>query len=675
MPIYELVCAATSRLPALAALSATLSNAAALTSTSALGLLAALVLLLSMGALGVALLRRFARLLDPLEQIAYGAPLGVVIASLALLALACLFGQLSLLMVVAIEVAAALAAGLIWPDWQMLRQFRLRHLGEQPTSGIVAADQRSRWLSVGVLPLLVLGGFALRWALFWAGGLNYTADGLWAGHVNIWGDWPQHLGDVTSFAYSANFPPMHPRLVGHHYDYHYLAALTSAASVTLGVDPATSLTLHSFIFSLLGLLGLYAFARRLTGDRGVAALVLILFLLGGGLGWVLTAADINASHDLLGTLRQQPWNATRLGQANFRWENMYFAFIMPQRGYLYGMPLGLLCLTLLLIGVERNEARWFGLAGIVAALLPLAHLSTLLSLALITPFLFLLFPSRWWLLFFGVWVLLAVPQLYIQQGGERGATAALRLQVGWIAKPDSWLWFWLKNLGAFLPLLLVALTQPDLLSVRAWRFLWGFMPVFALANLVVFQPWDWDNHKVLVYWFLAVAILVAALLMQTWRQQRSIVVRGLLVVVVLTMTLSGLLVNLHQLLGLSRYQLANTEEIMLADLVRTQTPERAVFAAGIQNNHPVPMLTGRRVVMSYPGWLWTHGIDVAERERDLREIYALGERTDALLKQYGVDYVVIGPGERNDLAANTAAFQARYPVVISTPNYQVFDVR
>ncbi|MBV9791028.1 MAG: hypothetical protein JOZ51_22730 [Chloroflexi bacterium] len=670
----DLVCAATGRLPAFAAAIFVLSDSAVLQRSSMLGLLAALALLLAMGALGVALLRRLARLLDPLEQLVYGVPLGVVIASLVLLALAILFG-LSPLLVAAIGVGSVLAAALIWPDWRSLRGLGMHRFGEQPSSGIVAVQPRTIWPALGLLPLLVLGGFALRWALFWAGGLNYTADGLWAGHVNIWGDWPQHLGDVTSFAYSANFPPMHPRLVGHPHDYHYLAALTSAAWVTLSVDPATSLTLHSFLFSLLVLGGLYAFARRLTGDRGVAALMLILFLLGGGLGWLLTIADLRASDTPWATFWQQPWNASRQGQANFRWENMYFAFIMPQRGYLYGMPLGLLCLTLLLIGVEQSAARWFGLAGIVAALLPLAHLSTLLSLALITPFLFLLFPSRWWLLFFGVWVLLAVPQLYIQQGGERGATAALRLQIGWIAKPDAWLWFWLKNLGAFLPLLLVALTQPDLLPKRVWLFLWGFMPAFAIANLVVFQPWDWDNHKVLVYWFLAVSILVAALLMQTWRRQRSPVVRGLLVVVVLTMTLSGLLINLHQLLGRSRYQLANTEEIALAELVLTQTPADAVFAVGIQNNHPVPMLTGRRVVMSYPGWLWTHGIDVTERERDLREIYAFGERATALIEQYGVDYVVIGPGERNELAANVAAFQSRYPVMISTPNYQVFDVR
>ena len=34
------------------------------------------------------------------------------------------------------------------------------------------------------------------------------------------------------------------------------------------------------------------------------------------------------------------------------------------------------------------------------------------------------------------------------------------------------------------------------------------MALFAAVNLVVFQPWDWDDHKLLVYWFLAVALVV-----------------------------------------------------------------------------------------------------------------------------------------------------------------------
>ena len=55
-----------------------------------------------------------------------------------------------------------------------------------------------------------------------------------AGHVNIWGDWPVHLGIVSSFAYGANFPPQHPRFADHAFAYHYLSDLTAAARWSWG---------------------------------------------------------------------------------------------------------------------------------------------------------------------------------------------------------------------------------------------------------------------------------------------------------------------------------------------------------------------------------------------------------------------------------------------------------
>jgi uncharacterized membrane protein len=100
-----------------------------------------------------------------------------------------------------------------------------------------------------------------------------------------------------------------------------------------------------------------------------------------------------------------------------------------------------------------------------------------------------------------------------------------------------------------------------------------------------------------------------------------------------------------------------------------------VFAVGLQHNHPVPMLAGRRVVMSYPGWLWSQGMDYAQRERDLRAMFALGPRTPELFEVYGVDYVVIGPEERTRLGANLEAYRARYPRVVRTIQYEVFVVR
>jgi hypothetical protein len=178
----------------------------------------------------------------------------------------------------------------------------------------------------------------------------------------------------------------------------------------------------------------------------------------------------------------------------------------------------------------------------------------------------------------------------------------------------------------------------------------------------------------LLYWFLAVSILVATLVSKVWRTHRAPVVRVLVGGVVASMLLSGVLINLHQLLGKDRVRLLTPEELRLAEAVRNATPPHAVFVVGLQPNHPIPVMAGRRVLMSYPGWLWAEGHDVGQREQDLRAIYALDANAPQLLKDYRVDYVVIGPFERDQLAANVAAYRKRYTAIIKTDKYEVFAV-
>ncbi len=626
-----------------------------------------------MGVLGMVVLRRTASFLNTLELVAYGVPLGVVCASLLLLAIAWFTGLHSLL-VILVGVACIVGTLLLWPsDWR-LASVRAIMPRLQPTNNFVA--QRTRWLpdNFAWIPALVIGAFTLRWIVLWSGALTINDDGLWAGHTYIWGDWSLHMGDTAAFGYGDNFPPTYPRLANAPHNYHYLVSLTAAALVQLGLDMTVALPMQSFLFSVLILLGVYAFARRLTQDKTIAALTLALFFLGGSLGWMLTIGEMNTNRSIMGTLFDRPWDASRQEMANFRWPNVYFSLILPQRGYLYGLPLGLLVVTLLYEAIQTHKRYLFIIAGCVAGLLPFAHLSTLLALALVTPFLFLLFPSRQWLLFFTVWIVLAVPQLYLQQAGGSGAAGAARVQLGWVASSDNWLWFWLKNLGWFLPLLALAIAMRTLVSVLAYRFLLAFMPIFVIANVVVFQPWDWDNTKIFVYWFLATCVLVSSLLVRTWRTQSSPVSRTLLISVVLSMTLSGVLVNLSQLLGKDRHQMFSAEELQVAEEVRRYTSPHALFVVGLQPNHPVPVLAGRHVVISYPGWLWSGGFDAAQEERDVRSIYKFEPGAELLLAQYGVDYVVIGPNERNELAANLEAFRQGYQRVIATPNYEVFAV-
>lgn len=644
--------------------------------------LASLVLLAALAAPGIAVLGRAVPWLTPLERFAYGAVLGLVVGTLAYLPLATLLGFTAGLVwaVAVLGVAVAAAVGR-----EGLRRVARggadpRALAERIRQAVM--DLRDRIDPIGYL---VVGAFVVRWALLWTSAMTVEPDGLWAGHEYLWSDWPTHLGIVSAFAYGNNFPPEHILYAGLPLSYHHLSDLTPAAMVVLGMTPWDALSLHSFVLSVVVALALYAFVRRLSGSRAAASLALVLVFLGAGLGWVATAARVDASHDLLGTLLNAPWDRQAQDTLHIRFFNPYLAFLMSQRAYLYGMPLALLVVTLLIRAAARRSRRTFVAAGIVGGFLPLAHLPTLLALAMTTPFLvFLLAPRPWrlreipwldWILFHVVWVLVALPQLFAQLGGGAGALSAFRIELGWVAAPDPWWWFWLKNLGLFAPLLLIALVTPRVLPPRGRRAMVAFMPIFAIANVAVFQPWDWDNHKILIYWFVAVAILVAALLVRIWRRHGSLTVRFLLAGAVVTMILSPSLENLNQLEGHTEFRMLTTEQLTLAAEIRAVTPPRALMVTGMGHHDPVMMLTGRRLLMGYWGQLWVSGIPYQQRQREVQAILALGPGATDLMRHYGVGYVVIGADDVSQGGANLTGYEARYPVVARTAHYEVFDVR
>jgi hypothetical protein len=668
-------------------------------------LIAPLLLLAALALPGVAALVRFAPFLTPLERLAHGAVLGIVAGTLAMLPLGTLLGFSPLVLV-------ALAVGSVVLGVWLLAGSRIADAFPRRPEDLVAAFSER----VDIIGFAIVGLFAVRWVALWTSAMTVDGAGMWAGHEYLWSDWPTHLGIVSSFAYGDNFPPQHTLFAGLPMSYHFLSDLTPAAMVVLGMDPAGALSLHSFVLSVLLALSLYAFARRLAaGDRAIASLALVLFLLGGSLIWVATLGTINDSRDIVGTLTTTPFDRAAQDSLHIQFLNPYIAFVMSQRAYLYGLPLVMLSLSILLVAVRRADALrraevlrravatrrrrprlrnlgLFILAGVVAGFLPLAHLPTLLTLAMVTPILvFALARRPWaietipwpgWTAFHVTWVLVALPQLALQLRGGSSALSAIRFELGWMPAaagspvPDEWWWFWLKNLGLFAPFLVFAMFGSRLLPPRPFRLLLAFMPLFAIVNIVVFQPWDRDNNKILVYWFLAVAILVAALVVQTWRRHRSAVVRFMLAGAVMTMVAGPVLENLAQWEGQGRFQMLTTEQMTLDAEIRARTAPHALFLSSAGHHDPLMMLTGRPLFMGYWGQLWVSGIPYEKRQAEVKDLLQFKAGTEALLAQEKIDYVVISDNDVTDAdtKANVDAYESRYPAIIKTAHYQVFAV-
>jgi hypothetical protein len=685
----------------------------------------ALVVLAPMALLGVALLWRARLGLDPLEVIVYGVPLGWVISSLALLGITTLVGSIVLPVILAGLICSVCLSVLLWATAPVPGRQR-----RQPSEGapgvpheaplivprrsailtnrvaLTSGQDIGRWVMLAAtrtrdhfspLPVVVFGIIGLIWLDFWVHVIRYEPSLSFAfDSTHFTADWPLHLGDVASMVYGDNFPMQAPRFAGETYSYHYLAAFTAALITKLGVLPGYALAIHSCLGLIFCLLGLYAFARRLFRRTGVAVLGTVLFFLGGSFAWLQTIRTFNASGSLWDTLRHGAWHFGAYDLSRqFTWNQILAHQIMAQRAFLYGIPLFLLIVTLLWLGLQRNDRRLFVAAGLVTGTLPFANASVLLVLPMIIPFLAILFPVRkltrapesWlrgypivpWLLYAAIAAVLVLPQIVLQQtSGASGID--LRWSPGFdlgtksATGRDAWWWYAVKNFGFLLLLVPLGLLIQEALSSAARRLLVAFMPLFVLAQLFTFQPLQGDNAKTVIFWYIGGALAAAAGIAAIWRHARTIVPRVFLVVITTMMLLSGILIHVEFLARNAQYGIARADEIAVGERVRDETLPHGVFAAGRWHTNPVLMIGGRSILLGWDIQVSPLGYDPTDREAALREILRHGPDAEALIVRYGIDYVAISSAEVRDYGADPDAYAERYPLAIEEGDFRIFAV-
>jgi hypothetical protein len=538
------------------------------------------------------------------------------------------------------------------------------------------ADVVARWERGEPWPLWALLAVAWPFTLvLLAHAYLFTDQGLVAGNPGVYADWAAHLTYAGSFAYGANFPPQFPVDPGHPMSYPFLVDFFAATLVPLGTSLTSALVLSSGLLFLAFPAVMYLAAVRLIGSRGGAALAVLVFALGGGLGSAYLVADV----DRLGiaALQHLPQLYTQIPDKNYVWLNPVLAWMVPQRSVLLGFSLALLTMALLWQASRLERPAWppFAFAGVIAGLTPLCHLHAYGTVVALAAFWALLTPRREWLAYFVPAFVLGAPvALWMVSGGA----ASMRVQWWWLANTaghhDGPVWFWLKNTGLFIPALVAAFAWRGLLPPRAALHLAPIWLWFLVPNVLVFQPWDWDNTKFFAYWALLGALPVGALLAGLMR--RGYEGRALAALLAAVLMLAGGL-DLARTLDTSVSAAGFTDAggVRMATWVRANTGSRSVFLVAPEHNEPVPTLGGRRVVVGYAGWLWTYGLsDWATRTNDARRMLAGDPATPALLRRYGVNYVVVGPPEVNSFGARPAYWDQVGHRVYSNGSYTVYRI-
>jgi hypothetical protein len=424
---------------------------------------------------------------------------------------------------------------------------------------------------------------------------------------------------------------------------------------------------------------------------------------------------------------------------NQQWYTPLFSWWLPQRSILYGFS-GALVVLILVITAARSSRRGyesFALAGLLLGLMPLIHIHTLIAMGIVCAVLATRWRHRGWLITLAVTIVVAAPRMATLLTGPHGSALDANLfptiEPGWMYLPGAdrpllsvgslvggigglvramltpqyWS-FWVENTGVALPLcvvvaIAVALARlPGRIGAAARRVMslfprdllhvaLAFLAVFAVANLVVFQSWDWDNTKLFAYWYLGAALLIATLVVRWWRRWWRGAVAA---VVVSTVLLTGILVLVRLLPWTpiadsagGPYAIATADDVRLAAQVAAATPSNAVFLTESKLNDPVLTLAGRTAVMGYYGWLWSYGTDFGFRVQDVSTMLEGCPSQPrpycpvfGLLRMYNVDFVEI-----DDRTSATGVIDTKvdvvwwasqgFAVVARSADITVYDVR
>ncbi|MDX6497410.1 MAG: hypothetical protein QOG23_670 [Blastocatellia bacterium] len=656
------------------------------------------------------------------SRLCTGTCIGFALLGLIGFILALLVGLTTLTL---IGTAAVLAVPVL-----LLRSPRLRAQVDQDLNKATRAISRAttrpdRWTFIY---FLFYAAVAIGMWLVFSRAMFEKPTGIYTGVLNNYGDLPFHLSVITRFAFGQNFPPEDPTFAGARFTYPFMTDFVSAMFVRAGASLRDSLFIENYFVGVALIGVLHRFGQILLRNRTAAILTPVLVILNGGLGWAMLFSDVNKTDGgVFQVLRHIPHSYTILPEAadGWRWGNAVTSLLVPQRGFLLGIPLAAIVFTQWWAasqsdaevkskkvkgkkedrpGKRRDTARnttyragstadssslftfYFFLlpstrrmlaAGVVAGLLPLVHAHSFIVVMGVGACLALINWWRWreWLAFFVVASVIAIPQLLWSTHGSAVSTHAfIGWEFGWDSGDTNFFWFWFKNTGLFIPLLIAALlwkTDNYLISRKLLLFFLPFTLCFIIPNMVKLAPWVWDNIKVLFYWWIASAPIVALLLARLWegRAWHRVLAAGLFV----ALTLAGGLDVFAVITRQSESKEFDHDGVIFAEMIKQQTPPRATILHAPVHNTPV-FLTGRRSLMGYPGHIWTHGINFGPREADIKKIYSGSPDAASLLSKYGVDYVVIDPQEHSEMPVNTDFFSS-YPEIVKIGEYHLYKIK
>ena len=562
-------------------------------------------------------------------------------------------------------------------------------------------------LWVGI-PLTVLGIY-----LQYTHVMRVDSAGNWNVGQSTYGDLPMHLSFITNLP-GKKFPADYPFFPGARLSYPFLTDSLSSTFYLMGMSLQASTIVPAALMMALCYMGVMVLAREMTAGGKAVVLAALLFFLNGGLGFLydFDMAGGNAGQGYFDTVWERiesiltGYYKTPTNQPdpnNLRWSNMICDMMVPQRTLLGGYCMVFPCIYLLDAALRprkmdrKDGGRALILLAVWGGALPLIHTHSFLALGLMSigamaydlihgdPKAMMERRSRWMILLrYAVYGLIAIalaaPQLifftFRQALSGEAQGSFLKLQFNWVNNPngagmrDLYLWFYIKNIGLPFIALILALFEKKPRNRRLFAMM---LPIILAAELVRFQPNEYDNNKLFYLAWLLGCMIVADWCCTVWDRLKGMRGRTALAVLcaVVTFLSAGLTVwreCVSDYMAFSRYS------VEAGEFARDETPDDAVYLTGRQHLNPVLSIAGKTIVCGPDLWLYWHGINTTDRDWDIRDFYEEPEEFAGVLADYDVSYIYVSSYERSNYDVDEEALRRNYTVVFENPEAVIYKV-
>jgi hypothetical protein len=523
--------------------------------------------------------------------------------------------------------------------------------------------------------------------LMWLTVVSYQfpgTDGVWYANGNVWGDAPLHVSLTNQFSLGDKLDLISPVYKQVALTYPIMSDLWSAVSRRLGGNWTVSLMVPSAIMLLALLQLMFSFAYRLLGSARAAFLSWLMIVFSGSTtsGWRVGKVLVTQGYEAF---------LTEIRHIGDNYLNFMYSHPLPQRAYLFGMPLFIVVMTVALeLWRQRKQravrTRQVGavVAGVVLGLMPLVHTHSFMvsvgGLALATGIMWwsrYRVPAGWWLMI-GTGLAVALPQI-IWQFSTTYHSGFSHWIWGWKMAdfyPDptaNWWAFWLVNTGWLFVVLVGGWFW--LRRIRAKAELWvvylAATGIFAVCNVYVFQPSMWDNMKFFEYAFWLVMIVAAGIMapwLRTWWGRLA--VGGLM----LSLTAMGFCL-LVLAAPRQTYELLSADEVRFGQHMQASLPTDAYVLVGDRHNHPITMLADRKVLMTFAGWYNLYDGNWIQTYTD-RGIMLRGESgAQELIAHYGLGFAAFSDAEIWSNQVNQQFFTDHYTLFANEGGWWVYDLR